>query len=126
MLAAEVGTMRLTLHALCRFWTLAEPYTLEVEIKKSRFITSAWPVKTAAEVNTTCPLALVAASTVAAAHPLVPCISSTCRTRMDPPRNAELLIFLAGRLRAVRVGIEPGCIANHQLTCLARLGPFWK
>lgn len=33
------------------FWTLAEPYTLEVEIKKSRFIASAWPVKTAAEVS---------------------------------------------------------------------------
>jgi hypothetical protein len=49
------GILQLHLRASCRFWTLAEPYTLEVEIKKSRFITSAWPVKTAAEVQLTVP-----------------------------------------------------------------------
>lgn len=38
-------------HLLCSFWTLAEPYTLEIEVKKSRFITSAWPVTTPAEVS---------------------------------------------------------------------------
>lgn len=35
----------------CRYWTLAEPYTLEVEIKKSQFIATAWPVASAAEVR---------------------------------------------------------------------------
>eukprot|EP00878_Enallax_costatus_P005693 GHUV01005970.1.p1 GENE.GHUV01005970.1~~GHUV01005970.1.p1 ORF type:complete len:262 (+),score=81.30 GHUV01005970.1:149-934(+) len=31
------------------YWTLAEPYTLEVEVKKSQFIATAWPVTSAAE-----------------------------------------------------------------------------
>lgn len=31
------------------YWTLAEPYTHETEIKKSQFIATAWPVASAAE-----------------------------------------------------------------------------
>lgn len=34
-----------------RYWTIAEPYTHEVEIKKSQFIATAWPVKSASEVG---------------------------------------------------------------------------
>eukprot|EP00775_Hariotina_reticulata_P004488 gene4488-4741_t len=32
-----------------RYWTLAEPYTLEVEVKKSQFIATAWPVTSPAQ-----------------------------------------------------------------------------
>lgn len=54
MLSIVIGLNVRDVHCACdghRYWTLAEPYTLEVEIKKSRFITSAWPVKTPAEVG---------------------------------------------------------------------------
>jgi len=37
--------------ASCRHWTLAEPFTLEVEVKKSQFIATAWPVTSTAQVT---------------------------------------------------------------------------
>jgi hypothetical protein len=39
------------LSVLCRYWTLAELFTHETEIKKSQFIATAWPVASAAEVR---------------------------------------------------------------------------
>eukprot|EP00879_Flechtneria_rotunda_P017227 GHRR01018048.1.p1 GENE.GHRR01018048.1~~GHRR01018048.1.p1 ORF type:complete len:209 (+),score=58.77 GHRR01018048.1:192-818(+) len=33
----------------CRYWTIAEDYMHQVELKKSLFITTAWPVTSAAE-----------------------------------------------------------------------------
>jgi hypothetical protein len=54
---------------LCSYWTLAEPYTLETEIKKSQFIATAWPVTSAAEVSIHC---LQALSHIAEAlHPTI-------------------------------------------------------
>jgi aminoglycoside phosphotransferase len=57
-LAAALRVLVALTHTHCRhdththsYWTLAEAFMLESEVKKSRFIATAWPVTTTAQVG---------------------------------------------------------------------------